>query len=162
MYHLRPVPGISPCFLCPSLNLSRVSAPTLFLSSQVCDDPISPGGHTVDLSPVASHSPVNIQAQSIADEIIAAVENDACRRNQLNASPARKVGNLKPPRKEHPRGRGFYFSITLHFFLFSRGANLLSGRLKKRKSWKKRTSCFSADPPLKSNEPKKRRCERVR
>lgn len=56
----------------------------------VCDDPISPGGHTVDLSPVASHSPVNPQAQSIADEIIAAVENDACRRNQLNASPARK------------------------------------------------------------------------
>ncbi|KAM5137763.1 LOW QUALITY PROTEIN: tripartite motif-containing protein 66 [Mantella aurantiaca] len=56
----------------------------------VCDDPISPGGHTVDLSPVTGNSPGNPQAQSIADEIIAAVENDACRRHQLNASPTRK------------------------------------------------------------------------
>ncbi|XP_063800117.1 tripartite motif-containing protein 66 isoform X2 [Pseudophryne corroboree] len=56
----------------------------------VCDDPISPGGHTVDLSPVITHSPENPQSQSIADEIIAAVENDACRRNQLSANPVRK------------------------------------------------------------------------
>ncbi|XP_075043725.1 tripartite motif-containing protein 66 isoform X2 [Mixophyes fleayi] len=56
----------------------------------VCDDPISPGGHTVDLSPVITHSPGNPQSQSIADEIIAAVENDACRRNQLSGSSVRK------------------------------------------------------------------------
>ncbi|KAG8535274.1 hypothetical protein GDO81_028941, partial [Engystomops pustulosus] len=56
----------------------------------VCDEPISPGGHTVDLSPVTAPSPGNLQSQSIADEIIAAVESDACRRNQLSATPARK------------------------------------------------------------------------
>ncbi|XP_069824122.1 tripartite motif-containing protein 66 [Dendropsophus ebraccatus] len=56
----------------------------------VCDEPISPGGHTVDLSPVTAHSPGNPQSQSIADEIIAAVESDACRRNQLSENPARK------------------------------------------------------------------------
>ncbi|CAJ0916447.1 unnamed protein product, partial [Ranitomeya imitator] len=56
----------------------------------VCDEPISPGGHTVDLSPVTAHSPGNPQSQSIADEIIAAVESDACRRNQLSANPSRK------------------------------------------------------------------------
>ncbi|XP_075694301.1 tripartite motif-containing protein 66 isoform X2 [Rhinoderma darwinii] len=58
--------------------------------SPVCDEPISPGGHTVDLSPVTAHSPGIPQSQSIADEIIAAVESDACRRNQLSAHPARK------------------------------------------------------------------------
>ncbi|KAG8438451.1 hypothetical protein GDO86_008942 [Hymenochirus boettgeri] len=57
---------------------------------QVCDEPISPGSHTVDLSPVVTGSPSNMPSQSIADEIIAAVENDACRRNQLNADPERK------------------------------------------------------------------------
>ncbi|XP_073401291.1 tripartite motif-containing protein 66 isoform X1 [Dendrobates tinctorius] len=56
----------------------------------VCDEPISPGGHTVDLSPATAHSPGNPQSQSIADEIIAAVESDACRRNQLSANPSRK------------------------------------------------------------------------
>ncbi|XP_073515133.1 tripartite motif-containing protein 66 isoform X4 [Phyllobates terribilis] len=56
----------------------------------VCDEPISPGGHTVDLSPVTAHSPGNPQSQSIADEIIAAVESDACRRNQLSPNPSRK------------------------------------------------------------------------
>ncbi|KAM9302113.1 tripartite motif-containing protein 66 [Gastrophryne carolinensis] len=70
----------------------------------VCEDPISPGGPTVDLSPVASHSP---QTQSIADEIIAAVEKDACRRIQLSDSPTRKRSasesfsdspELSPPR----------------------------------------------------------------
>nr|DBA17664.1 TPA: hypothetical protein GDO54_003079 [Pyxicephalus adspersus] len=72
----------------------RQPAPVALQSQEdvapVCDDPISPGGHTVDLSPVTSHSPGIPQAQSIADEIIAAVENDACRRNQLNANPTRK------------------------------------------------------------------------
>ncbi|XP_071987855.1 tripartite motif-containing protein 66 isoform X1 [Engystomops pustulosus] len=63
---------------------SQEEAPT------VCDEPISPGGHTVDLSPVTAPSPGNLQSQSIADEIIAAVESDACRRNQLSATPARK------------------------------------------------------------------------
>ncbi|XP_041416970.1 tripartite motif-containing protein 66 isoform X3 [Xenopus laevis] len=57
---------------------------------QVCDDPISPGSHTVDLSPVTTISPGNMQSQSIADEIIAAVENDACQRNQLADNPDRK------------------------------------------------------------------------
>ncbi|KAM4723198.1 tripartite motif-containing protein 66 [Rhinophrynus dorsalis] len=57
---------------------------------QVCDEPISPGSHTVDLSPVTSHSPSNMQSQSIADEIIAAVEKDACRMNHFSANPVRK------------------------------------------------------------------------
>ncbi|KAM8938748.1 tripartite motif-containing protein 66 [Pelodytes ibericus] len=55
---------------------------------QVCDDSISPA-HTVDLSPV-TNSPGNMQSQSIADEIIAAVESDACRMNQFSANPVRK------------------------------------------------------------------------
>ncbi|CAH2325511.1 tripartite motif-containing 66 isoform X1 [Pelobates cultripes] len=56
---------------------------------QVCDDTISPG-HTVDLSPVTTNSPGIMQTQSIADEIIAAVESDACRMNQFSANPVRK------------------------------------------------------------------------
>ncbi|KAE8606060.1 hypothetical protein XENTR_v10010587 [Xenopus tropicalis] len=71
---------------------------------QVCDEPISPGSHTVDLSPVTTSSPSNMQSQSIADEIIAAVENDACQRNQLAANPERKrsasVGFCNVPEME--------------------------------------------------------------
>ncbi|XP_056410345.1 tripartite motif-containing protein 66 isoform X2 [Hyla sarda] len=76
---------------------------------QVCEEPISPGGHTVDLSPVAAHSPGIPQSQSIADEIIAAVESDACRRNQLSANPARKrsasesFSNSPEPELSSPR-----------------------------------------------------------
>ncbi|XP_053545317.1 tripartite motif-containing protein 66 [Bombina bombina] len=56
----------------------------------VCDEPISPGGQTVDLSPVTTNSPVNLQSQSIADEIIAAVESDARNMNSFPEHTVRK------------------------------------------------------------------------
>ncbi|KAM4617328.1 tripartite motif-containing protein 66 [Discoglossus pictus] len=56
----------------------------------VCDEPISPGGQTVDLSPVIASSPSNMPSQSIADEIIAAVESDARNMNSFPEHPVRK------------------------------------------------------------------------
>ncbi|MEE6498682.1 hypothetical protein FKM82_003206, partial [Ascaphus truei] len=57
---------------------------------QVCDDAIAPDGQTVDLSPVSTSSPPTLQPQSIADEIIAAVESNACHMNSFPANQVRK------------------------------------------------------------------------